>query len=31
VVLDTTATTLAQNGDVEMRIGGSKTTTLAER
>jgi hypothetical protein len=31
VVLDTTATTLAQNGDLEMRIGGSKTTILAAR
>jgi len=32
VVLDTTtATTSAQNSDLEMRIGGSKTTTLAAR
>ena len=31
VVLDTTATTLAQNDDVETRIGGSETTILAER
>ena len=31
VVLDTTATALAQRDDVETRIGGSETTILAER
>ena len=31
VVFDTTPTTLAQNGDVEVRVGGSETTILAER
>ncbi len=31
VVLDTTATALAQNGDVETHIRGSETTILAER